>query len=174
MLLSNNTENLSIGNIPNSKSIINKSNNFKDIKLRTISNKNILDKNNNKNIDNILLEPKSKNTNNSSINHLEESNTKFFKDNLNNNSINGSKNILSFDIIKNKNNFSRKNLNNYLTNNSDNKKENKLNLQDIILNKSNKSLVLMIEIYFIIIGIPFINNIFIYLLINKIKEYYSL
>ena len=169
--LSNNTENLSIGNIPNSKSIINKSNNFKDIKLRTISNKNILDKNNNKNIDNILLEPKSKNTNNSSINHLEESNTKFFKDNLNNNSINGSKNILSFDIIKNKNNFSRKNLNNInLTNNSDNKKENKLNLQDIILNKSNKSLVLMIEIYFIIIGLLLI--IAISFIAFKIKNIY--
>ena len=60
---------------------------------------------------NILSDIKSKKTNNSSQNYINESNSRFFKDSQNNNSINGSKEILSIksneNIIINKNKYEK-------------------------------------------------------------------
>ena len=149
------SDNLSIGPTSNSKGNSNKHNNLKEINLRNNSNKKLIDDINNKNNSNILSDIKSKKTNNSSQNNINESNSRFFKDSLNNNSINGSKEILSIksneNIIINKNNFSKQNMNNHII--ANNKNEDKLNMQDILLNNSNKSLVLMIKIYFIIIAL---------------------
>ena len=85
-----------------------------------------------------LSDLKNKSINNSSSQlYLVESNPKSFKESLNNNQINSNNNIT------------------YKANLSKKENEEQINNQDIILNKSNKPLVLMIKIYFIIIIILF-------------------
>ena len=102
----------------------------------------------------LFSELKNRITNNSSHNYLEESNSQFSKDKLNNNSlINSSKDFLmnnSKDYTNNKNmNIMGQNSgNNDLKKTESSEQE---NYQDILLNKSNKALVFMIKIFFIII-----------------------
>ena len=137
------SENVNQEQNSNTKRNTNRNDNSKGVNKRGTSSKNLIDEIINKNKGN-------NKSNNSSVNYLMES-----KDNINNNSINGSKEILSFksnDNINNKNNnISKPNLkNNILTNNKD---EDQLNVQEILLNNSNKSFVLMIKIYFIIIAL---------------------
>ena len=85
---------------------------------------------------NIILDSKNSGTNNSSYNFLSQTNSKFFKDKLNNNS----------NLI---NNFSNKlmnvNKNINIFKNEENK--DKENIPDIILNQSNKILLFVIKIY---------------------------
>ena len=180
--LSTDSESISIGN-NFTKKLSKRYHNFKGNNLSKPSNKNLIEKHDNKNNANILSDLKKKSANNSSLNYLVESNSQFFKDNLGSNSINGSKDILSsknnMNNINVKNSFSNHNMNN--NNSSDHKIEEIINRQDIILNHSNKSLVLMIKIYFIIIALLFIVAIFFIILKlifmhsynNKFKLFFS-
>ena len=180
--LSTDSESISIGN-NFTKKLSKRYHNFKGNNLSKPSNKNLIEKHDNKNNANILSDLKKKSANNSSLNYLVESNSQFFKDNLANNSINGSKDILSskndMNNINAKNIISKHSLNN--NNSSDHKIEEKINRQDILLNNSNKSLVLMIKIYFIIIALLLIvaiifiilKFIFMYSYNNKFKQFFS-
>ena len=145
---------------------LNESNNLRN----NGSNKKLLTKNSDKTITNNVLEDgknvneknslfselKNRATNNSSQhNYSEQSSSQFSKDKMNNISlINSSKDILmnnSKDYTKNKNmNIINSNSgrNNDLKKNDSFEQE---NFQEILLNKSNKALVFMIKIFFIII-----------------------
>ena len=98
----------------------------------------------------LFLDIRNRALNNSSHNYLVDSNSNshFFKDGLNNNSINASNEFLSSN--NNMKNFSTKNAQKQ---NSFRKDDNEYedNYQDIILNKSNKNIILKIRIFIIII-----------------------
>ena len=114
-------------------------------KLRKNSSKNILDSMNNSNKTNLLFEMKNKLMNNSSQN----SNSQLLKDKLNNNSMNASKDLLTNKnderINNSKNNVFKLNIGINKVENEDQK-----DIKDQILNNSNKDIVLMIKIHFII------------------------
>ena len=121
-----------------------------------LSSSNTLEEINNSNANrNFFNEIKKKGLNNSSHNYLVESNSQFFKDKLNNNSINASNEFLDSNNSKNS---SSKNKNNYSTNNKLNPNTGinefesleQESYQDILLNKTNKNIIFMIKIYFII------------------------
>jgi uncharacterized membrane protein len=116
--------------------------------LENKSKKNSLEKNNSIKQNTILSDLKNKNMNNSSShNYLIESNSQFFKEHLNNNSINRKKETIT--------NNSNNNIN-YKANLSKKENEEQLNNKDIILNKSNKALVFIIKVYLIIIILLFV------------------
>ena len=105
--------------------------------------------------DNTFLDSKNNKMNNSSHNYLSDSKSKFFNDKTNNISF---KQQSLFSLYNNNNsnslnNLSKQNLNNN-KNNSFQKNENEeaQNIQDIILNKSNKIYILFIKIYSIIMS----------------------
>ena len=117
-------------------------------KIDEFNNLNINNNNVNQN-QNIILTKMLKH-NNSSLNQLFESDSKFFRNNLNNASINSFSNL----VYSKKNNKS----NNKITDNSNNNNNNKNELdknddgsyQEAILNKSNKSTILIFKRYYII------------------------
>ena len=124
------------------------------------SNKNLIinalgDANNLNGKTSLFSELKNREISNSSHNYLEESNSQFSKDKLNNNSlINSSKDFLMNNSKDYANNKNMKIIDNNSERNNDLKKAESVeqeNYQDILLNKSNKSLVFMIKIFFIII-----------------------
>ena len=152
------------GKVSESRRSSNKKGILNQISLKNKINKNIFDEINSNNRGNILFDSRNKIMNNSSShNYLVESNSQFFKDNLNSKSINASRDSLSTktkeNTINSKNNFSKQNLDDKKKIKYENK--DKLNIQDIILNKSNKSIVLMIRIYLILI-VLFISIVIIY------------
>ena len=126
----------------------------------------------NSNKNSLFSDLKSKiSSNNSSHNYLMDSNSQFFKDKLNNNSINASNAMLSTKSIQN--NINTKNIIQKKYKN-DNDNEDEENIQDIILNKSNKSLVLMIKIFLIVIAILIlIVIVFYYIKLNYLTKYNS-
>ena len=141
-------------NKTNINSDINKSN-------KTLNNSKLkIDEINNKNINNIDLNfnvkkiQKLKNNNNSSYDYLGEHDSNLFKNNLNNGSY---KNIL-FGNNNSHNNSSTNSLNDILSKNdkNNNLKNNELDkngdeeIHEAILNKSNKSTILLIKRYYII------------------------
>ena len=133
-------------------------NNKENLKQKSL--KETLSRNSTRNNkDKLLGEIKKRVTNNSSHNYLMESNSQFFKDKLNSNSINASNEVSSINnninINNSTDNISKQNIakNNLLKNENH---ESQNSIQDMILNKSNKSIVLMIKIYLIIILILFI------------------
>jgi len=122
---------------------------------------------------NRLIDLKNKGLNDSSQNYIMENNSQRLKDNLNNeasitainntnnNNTNTNTNNNSINITNNSNNLSNKNVINSINNYIFKTKKSSIikneendfneNYQDIILNKSNKALVLIIKIYIIII-----------------------
>ena len=154
--ISTNIDSLRNGNgkASESRRSSNKNEILNQLSIKNKLNKNIYDEINSKNKGNILFDSRNKILNNSSShNYLVESNSQFFKDNLNSKSINVSKDSLSAktkeNTINSRNNFSKQNLDQKKKLKNEN--EDKLNIQDIILNKSNKSIVLMIKLYLIVI-----------------------
>ena len=95
--------------------------------------------------------------NNSSHNYLVESNSKFFKDKLNNNSINASNSFLTNSQSSNQNNISKQNINNNTLKKASDEQE---NIKDLLFNKSRKNIVLLIKIYMLMILILFLLIIF--------------
>ena len=121
-----------------------------------------------KNIDSLInsthSSKKLKNMNNSSYNSLVGSFSQFLKEKMNNSMnaskelLNSSKNINNFssqNMMNSSNNLSKQNVN--IQNNALTKKENeneeKVKFQDIVLNKSNKSTILIIKIFIIVMAI---------------------
>ena len=135
-------ENMSIKDKENYKNIINQ------IDKLSINNKNEKINNDEEKNYNINI---SKGRNISSSNYLF---TKSFKNrNLNNNSINASNDLL---MDKSMNSINSKPLKIKKMNSKDNENENEIeNYQEIILNKSNKNLILIIKIYYLIMGLLF-------------------
>ena len=120
------------------------------------SSKRAQDNNSNSYI-NKTIDSKSRRTNNSSHNILLESNSQFFKDKLNNNSIDGSK---DFSIKELSSNYSKQNIKDKNSIIEENDEDKDL-IDDILLNKSNKPTILLIKIYtFIMIIMILIITIF--------------
>ena len=156
---SNFIDNLQNGKITESHCNLKKNENLKQLSLRKKNNNNDSIEMNNLSKGNLLFESNNKNKKiniSSSHNYLMESNSQFFKEKLNSNSIRANDSFLS---SKNNDNINSKNI---TKQNFDNKNLEKFeneeinNYQDILLNKSNKSIILMIRIYFIIVSIFFI------------------
>ena len=105
---------------------------------------------------NKILNYNRKGTNNSSHNYLVESNSQFFKEKLNNNSINASNELLTNNINNSSSlYYSKKNIKgNQLP--KDENEEDKEKIEDIILNKSNKPIILLIKVYSIVMVILFL------------------
>ncbi len=97
---------------------------------------------------NKMLDSKSRRTNNSSHNILLESNSQFFKEKLNNNSIDGSK---DFSINELSSNYSKQNVKD--KNSIEENDEDKEKINDILLNKSNKPIIFLIKIYIFVMVI---------------------
>ena len=127
---------------------------------------------------------KKSNVNNSSYNYLVESCSNYFKDKLSKNFGNSNEDILfnsknnnsinstNQNIINSSNSSSIQNMNNKPLNSKEKEKEKKDidNYQDILLDKSNKSIVLLIKIFFFTIG----TLIIIIIIFNIYKLYSSL
>ena len=174
---SNNNDLKNIFNIKIDNNIL--SDNYKDKYRRLSSNKtsnkfqtqkkNQKKKSSAQNLESLINSTNSskklKNMNNSSYNNLVESFSQFLKEKMNN-SMNASKELLTNN--KNINNFSSQNMMNSTNNLSkqniniqnnktfskkDNENDDQEKFQDIVLNKSNKSTILIIKIYIIVMSI---------------------
>ena len=95
---------------------------------------------------NKILDYKSKGSNNSSHNYLLEQKSQFFRDKLNNNSINASNELLTNNINNSSSNNSKQNIKDNNLQKDDNDKD-KEKILDIIINKSNKPTILLIKVY---------------------------
>ena len=122
------------------------------------------------------FEIKKMQSNNSSYNYLVGSNSNFFKNNLNNNSINSNADILSGNNVNN----SKKSMISISSEDSNYKKDNNINnktfdkkenIQEIILNKSNKSIISLIKKYIILMVV--ITLIIVIFFIFKIKNNFT-
>ena len=127
------------------------------------SNKNINEERSNSNKNNLLIDMKNKMANNSSHNYLVESNSSLFKNKLNNHSINLSNELLynnknEQNLINSKMNIAKQKIDNNKLN--ENKTIEQENIHDMLLNGSNKTLILKCKIYFILILILIIIVIF--------------
>ena len=171
---SNNNDIKSIFNIKIDNNILNDNYNDKNRRLSSTKTSNTLQSQKNKkskqkNIDSLIgasnSSKKLKNMNNSSYNNLVESFSQFLKEKMNN-SINASKELLTNS--KNTNNFSNQNMinstnslskhnlniqNNKNFTKKENENDEQEKFQDILLNKSNKSIILIIKIFIIIMAI---------------------
>ena len=97
-----------------------------------------------------IIDIRGKGMNNSSHNYLVDSNSQSFGDKLNSNS------LYSNDLLKNNNSL---NIKSNLKNKNNFKKEDtevQDNYQDILINKSNKTMILLIKIYYIIMLLLFL------------------
>ena len=102
--------------------------------------------------DNKIIDLRGKGMNNSSHNYLVDSNSQSLGDKLNNNS------LYSNDLLSNKN-INSLNIKPNLKNKNNYKKEDtevQDNYQDILINKSNKTMILLIKIYYIIMLLLFL------------------
>ena len=126
------------------------SNSFKKNE-RKASNRNLIESISSKN-SNFFLDNKNKGMNNSSHNYLVES-SKFFKNNLNSHSFSMSNDLLSSKSEENPANSKANNSKHYSDKNNldKNKTIEQDNYHDILLNNSNKSLVLKCKIFFVMI-----------------------